>query len=103
MHPFIERHRAEIAALCRQHGVRNLEVFGSAARKSDFDDVHSDVDFLVEFDSGARPPSLVTFFALRDALQTMLGRRVDLVTLSAVTNPYVRSDMERTRERVYAA
>jgi len=29
MHPLIETHREQIAALCRKYGVRRLEVFGS--------------------------------------------------------------------------
>jgi hypothetical protein len=40
----IEEHRVEIAGLCRKHGVKRLELFGSAAR-GDFDPGRSDVDF----------------------------------------------------------
>ncbi len=47
MIPLIERHHAEIEALCRRFGVRRLEVFGSAAT-GDFRDATSDLDFLVE-------------------------------------------------------
>jgi len=42
MHTLIEQHRAEIADLCRRHGVRQLAVFGSAARGMDFDPASSD-------------------------------------------------------------
>jgi predicted nucleotidyltransferase len=103
MHSLVERHRSAIADVCRRYGVRRLDVFGSAARSTDFDIDSSDVDFLVEFDAAASTPSLETFFALRDALRVVLGRRIDLVTPDAMTNPYVRSDVERSREPVYAA
>jgi uncharacterized protein len=45
MLPLIAERRADIAALCRQHGVRRLAVFGSAARGTDFDQARSDLDF----------------------------------------------------------
>jgi len=45
MQPFIAEKREEIAALCRQHHVRRLSVFGSAAR-DDFDPATSDIDVL---------------------------------------------------------
>lgn len=103
MHRLVERQRSAIADVCRRYGVRRLDVFGSAARSTDFDINSSDIDFLVEFDAAASTPSLGTFFALRDALRAVLGRRIDLVTSDAMTNPYVRRDVERSREPVYAA
>ena len=45
----IQRHRALVAALCRRHGARRLDLFGSATRE-DFDAQHSDLDFLVKFE-----------------------------------------------------
>jgi uncharacterized protein len=45
----IELHQEELRALCRRFRVRRLDLFGSAAR-GDFDPIHSDIDFLVEFD-----------------------------------------------------
>jgi hypothetical protein len=103
MHGLIERQRPAIADLCRRHRVRRLDVFGSGARGTDFDPGRSDVDFLVEFDAREGEPTLKTFFALRDELAAILGRRVDLVMATSVTNPYVKAEMERSREQVYAA
>ena len=101
MHDVIERNKTAIAEVCRKHGVRRLDVFGSGARGIDFDPARSDVDFIVEYDE--RVPTLSGFFALRDALSNLLGRRVDLVSLQGLTNPYVKADIERSREQVYAA
>ncbi len=50
MHNAIADKREELAALCRRYDVVRLEVFGSAARGTDFDPATSDADFLVEFD-----------------------------------------------------
>jgi len=103
MHRLIEEQRAVIAELCRRHRVRRLDVFGSGARGADFDPGRSDVDFLVEFDATGSTPTLKTFFALRDELGAVLGRRVDLVMAGSVTNPYLKAEVERSRESVYAA
>jgi hypothetical protein len=43
MHPLIENNREAITRLCRLHGVRSLEAFGSILR-DDFDTGRSDVD-----------------------------------------------------------
>ena len=55
MHALIAGKLDEIIRLCRDHGVRRLEILGSAARGTDFDVAKSDVDFLVEFEE--RPAS----------------------------------------------
>lgn len=103
MQPDITEKRDALAALCRRYGVKRLEVFGSAARGVDFDPDKSDFDFLVEFEprSGLAPRD--QFFALAEALEELLGRRVDLVEPSAVRNPYLRASIDRSRELVYGS
>jgi predicted nucleotidyltransferase len=103
MHTLIEQRRAEIALLCRRYGVRRLEVFGSAARGSDFDPASSDADFLVDFEPGSDMPPLRQFFGLAEDLQALLGRSVDLVETGAIKNPFILADINRAREIVYAS
>ncbi|HLI19965.1 MAG TPA: DNA polymerase III subunit beta, partial [Stellaceae bacterium] len=62
MLPLIEARKAEIAALCRRHRVRRLDVFGSAVRAADFDPAESDIDFLVEFEPLAPPAYADSYF-----------------------------------------
>lgn len=98
----LEALRPRIAELCRRHAVRQLDVFGSAVR-ADFDGLRSDVDFLVEF-SGAEPHGAADrYFGLREDLEAMVGRPVDLVVRAAVRNPYVLRAIERERRNVFAA
>jgi hypothetical protein len=73
MLPLIEAHRAEIAELCRRFHVRRLDVFGSAARGTDFDPNRSDVDLLVSYTPDHRP-DIGAYLELRDALADLLGR-----------------------------
>ena len=70
--------RADIAALCRRHHVRQLEVFGSAARGVDFDPASSDADFLAEFGPHA-VQGLNEFLDMKEALKRVPGREVDLI------------------------
>jgi predicted nucleotidyltransferase len=66
--------RQEILAIAERHGAHNLRVFGSAARGKARQD--SDVDLLVELEPGR---SLLDQAALAQDLETLLGRKVDVV------------------------
>ena len=101
MHEAIARHREQIADICRRFAVRRLEVFGSAARGTDFNPETSDADFLVEFEPGNTIPFLDRFFGLSDALAGLLGRSVDLVEPRAIRNPCIRASIDRAREVIY--
>ena len=103
MHPLIEGHRDQIAEVCRRFGILKLEVFGSAARGLDFDPARSDVDFLVDFVPTQGAPSLAMFFDVQNQLADLVGRPVNLVMVDAIRNPFIRADIDRSREPVYAA
>jgi len=99
----IERSRAKIEQVCKRFNVSRLEVFGSAI-DGDFDDARSDIDFLVEFaphqDLG---PWLAHYFDLKNELEKLLGRKVDLVMPKAIRSPYFLREVNRTRTPLYAA
>jgi predicted nucleotidyltransferase len=102
MNEIIERHRQEIAEICRRHHVRRLDVFGSAASDR-FDPSRSDVDFVVEFED-LRPEAYAeAWFGLLQELEDLLGRSVDLVTYRYIQNPYFKESVDHTRINLYAA
>ena len=103
MHAAIADKREELVELCRQYDVARLEIFGSAARGTDFDPEKSDADFLVEFDPDSDLPPFEQFFGLVDALREALGRPVDLVENHEFRNPYLRASINESREVVYAS
>jgi len=103
MHAAIADKREELADLCRRHGVMRLEVFGSAARGTDFDPQTSDIDFLVEFRLDNQRAPLQQYFNFAEALRQTLGRSVDLVESAAIKNPYLRTAIDESRELVYAS
>ena len=93
--------REAIGGLCRQHGVRSLVVFGSALSEQ-FDDTRSDVDFLVEF-ADDLTSRFDAYFGLKEGLEVLLGRPVDLVMRGALDNPYFAASVLRNSEELYAA
>ena len=93
--------REAVLGACRRFGVRRLRVFGSAVSE-DFDPERSDVDFLVDFESG-RPNRFADYFGLKHALERSVGRPVDLVTAESIRNPYFRASVLASAEDLYAA
>jgi predicted nucleotidyltransferase len=100
MHPLIDNNREAIAKLCRVHGVRRLEAFGSILR-DDFDDGRSDVDVLVEFE--AETVDSFSNLDLKESLEAVFGRPVDLVELHAIRNRRLRYHIEQSKSPIYAA
>ncbi|PCM45264.1 nucleotidyltransferase family protein [Marinobacter sp. ANT_B65] len=92
----------DIRALCEKHKVTQLAVFGSAATGK----FHSasDLDFLVEFEEKLPAKDMaIAFFGLKEDLENMFSRSVDLITASSLTNPYFRSSVMEERQSLYAA
>jgi predicted nucleotidyltransferase len=79
----IQGHREELEGL----GVVSLALFGSVAR--DTSGVDSDVDILVEI---RRPMGIFRFLEIKERLESILQRPVDLVTPQAL-RPRLRSDI----------
>jgi uncharacterized protein len=103
MLPTIHQHQPALETLCRQFGVRKLEVFGSATTDL-FGPQHSDIDFLVEFEPNYNlGPWMKNYFALQDALSELLQRKVDLVFADSVKNPYLIRAINQSRQLIYAS
>ena len=71
----LERHRETVLKVLADYPVREAWVFGSAARGDDTPD--SDIDLLVDLDSGA---TFADYVGLSDDLMEALGCPVDVVT-----------------------
>jgi hypothetical protein len=98
----IGEHRASIESLCRKHRVVRLELFGSAAR-GDFVSEASDLDFFVTFEELGWAGASDRYFGLLHGLEDLLGRRIDLIERSAVTNAIFLEVADHHRELLYAA
>ncbi len=98
-HPLLHRHEAEIRDLCARFHVRRLELFGSAARGQDKS--ASDFDFLVEYEPLGEGHNADAYFGLLFGLEDLLGKKIDLVMVEAVTNPYFLEEIGPDRQVVY--
>jgi uncharacterized protein len=85
----LEMPQEQIEAFCRKWKIKELSLFGSVLRKDFKPD--SDVDILVSFFPEARH-SLFDHVEMRDELQDILKRKVDLLTRKAVeqSKNYIR-------------
>jgi predicted nucleotidyltransferase len=83
----LKQKRDEILEVAARHGAHNVRVFGSVARHQA--DEHSDIDILVDLESGR---SLFDLGGLQYELEQLLGCRVDVVTQRGLKS--------RFRERV---
>jgi len=98
----VESHPSAVDALCKRYQVRRLEVFGSAAN-GEFDPAHSDLDFMVEFEPCSPSEHYDRYFGLVESLESLFGRRVDLLEADSIRNPYLLRRINESRIRLYAA
>ncbi|MHC4221209.1 MAG: nucleotidyltransferase family protein [Planctomycetota bacterium] len=95
----IEKIKPEIERLCRRLPVKRLGLFGSALTQN-FSQ-HSDVDVLVIFDSDKNIDLFDKYFELKEQLEEIFKRDVDLVVYKKFKNPVLRESIERTRTVIY--
>ena len=98
----IANHRLELTTLCQKYEVRQMELFGSAAR-GEFDPAESDLDFLVVFRRAGDVNSADRYLGLLAALEDLFGRKIDLVDITAARNPYFIAQALKYRVLLYAA
>ena len=98
----IEMNMDRIVALCRKYKVAKLWVFGSILTPRFNDD--SDVDFLVEFDEGkvALLDYADNYFDLIHSLESVVGRKIDMVINRSIRNPYFRREVDNTRKLLWS-
>ena len=96
----IEISESQLAELCRKWKVTELSLFGSILRDDFGSD--SDVDVLVVFQPDA-PWSLWDILDMREELQDLFGRTIDLVEKEALRNPFRRYEILKNHKVLYAA
>jgi len=81
-----------LLAIAARHGASNLRLFGSVLRQEARPD--SDVDLLIDL---AEDRGFDDYLALIEELESVLGRRVDLITdrgLSPYFRPYIEAEAQ---------
>jgi predicted nucleotidyltransferase len=102
MNQLIENNKQKIFELCKKHYVKELYLFGSAAR-DDFNE-NSDIDFLIEFNNKTTDPFLYVENndQLKLNLELLLHREVDLIKYSNLKNKYLKYFIDQEKKLLYA-
>lgn len=91
--------------LCEKYKVSKLYVFGSILTDRFNED--SDVDFSVYFNAKEINDNKVDwaeiFFGFIEELETLLGRKVDLIDERYIRNKYFRQQLDDTKRLIYAS
>lgn len=108
MQPIIEKNIETIKMLCREHHIKSLYAFGSAV-SGDFTS-QSDIDLLYVPDYSGfdnKNPSdnpydpFLVYFELKEKLETLLGRPVDLIHDRKFKNKYLNDSISCTKTPLY--
>jgi len=76
-----------IRDVAARHGASNVRIFGSFARGTQQSE--SDLDLLVDLEPGR---SVLDLVAIKQDLEDLLGRRVDVFTMRSLS-PYIRDSV----------
>ncbi len=79
--------------------VDKLWIFGSANTLSFSKD--SDIDFLVSFVDLKIEDYAENYFLLAEKLEQLFGRKVDLVTVKSLSNPYFIEEVNKSKSLIY--
>lgn len=92
----------ELIDLCKEHNVLSISVFGSAVNGVFSED--SDLDLLVHFSEEIDVLDYSdNYFSLLEKLQSLTGKKVDLVSVNSLRNPILKEEIEKSKVKLYAA
>ncbi len=95
----IENHKSQIKKLCKQYRVKSFSAFGSVTRK-DFN-IHSDIDFVVDFNEDDPFQYTDLYFQFKESLQNLFKRDIDLIEERAIKNKFFRKELDETKIPIY--
>lgn len=95
----VELNLEKINKLCESHKVSRLFVFGSVL-KDNFN-IDSDIDLIVDFDNVDIRLYANNYFDLKEKLEEIFNRQVDLLEEKAIKNPYLLKEIEREKQLIY--
>ncbi|MEK6476756.1 nucleotidyltransferase domain-containing protein [Catalinimonas sp. 4WD22] len=98
----IEENIEALNSICKSNKVAELYLFGSATSGKYTD--KSDLDFAVLFFESLSPLEHGdAFFSLKEDLENLFGREIDLLSYRVVKNPIFKEELDKTKAVLYAA
>lgn len=102
MEKIVEDNLESIISLCKAHKVKSISLFGSAAKNLISD--NSDIDFLIQFSDDINVLDYAdNYFRLLEQLETLLGKRIELVSKKSLKNSILIEEISRSKVELYAA
>ena len=95
----IEQNIDIIHDLCSKHKVRRLFVFGSVL--TDRFKKDSDIDLVVDFQEIDLYEYADNYFDLKESLEKLFKRNVDLLEEKAIKNPYLKQSIDSSKQLLY--
>jgi uncharacterized protein len=96
----IKERNDDFMELCSSHNVGKIYAFGSSITKH-FNPNTSDIDLVVSIDFEDPADRGDALLSLWDKLEALFGRKVDLLTEDSIKNPYLKSNINRTKKLIY--
>jgi predicted nucleotidyltransferase len=95
----IDKNIDKINNLCEKHKVKQLYLFGSVLTDK-FND-ESDIDLLIRFGKVDILDYFDNYMDLKESLEKLLRKEVDLVEDQAIKNPIFRMVVDREKHLIY--
>jgi uncharacterized protein len=95
----IDIYKNQITEICDTHKVKELYIFGSILTDRFSDS--SDIDMLIQFDDIDLLDYFDNYMDLKEKLEMILKRPIDLVENQAVRNPIFRKVLDREKQLIY--
>ena len=97
----IESNIDAIMLLCSKHKVNKLFVFGSILKDSFNKD--RDIDLIVDFGQIVLVDYADNYFDLKEQLESIFNRPVDLLEEKAIRNPYFKAQVDIEKQLIYGS
>ena len=89
----------DIEKICKKRGVSRLYSFGSV-NTNQFNK-NSDIDLIVEFKIPVSEEYADNYLDMCHDLESILNRKVDLITARSIKNPIFKNQVETTRQLIF--
>ncbi|MCC5920394.1 MAG: nucleotidyltransferase domain-containing protein [Cyclobacteriaceae bacterium] len=94
-----DKEMSKIKQLCKKYRVKNIYVFGSVL--TDEFSSSSDIDFVVDFDENDPIKYTDLYFQLKEELEQVLMRKIDLIEERGIKNSFFRKEIDDSKVMIY--
>ena len=95
----IEKYKFQVTQVCQSLPIKRLGLFGSALTENFTS--KSDIDILVVFEEDNDIDYFDKYFELKENLENIFNKKVDLVIDKKFKNPYFQKVVDSSRRIIY--